>query len=705
MISIFRASVAVWAMSLAIGLMPRLVRHAAADELPGAMKKLGVSASVPATQFALLIALTFLLTFLLGRYGRLLAEHRWAAWSCSIALASAPVSLMTYGNFRHVILHGLAAAAIFFLRRLQPRFTRADVALIPALLVLYFAFLDLGFGGTPVATFIRAALILFAVRLAVRRAVFAAAPLGFLLQAWPLLAVLWVLLTPVALLWLDDAKLRRFAAYVAYPIGVAAYTMALVGWTPPIVDFFEDAHGLLPASEMARHERPYRNIAPIHGFLSDGFLDFVAMKTLGDDLGTILKTRQVIGALVVAAIYFVALAATTSADLALLAAFLSLALFPSNSVWLRALAPLLVLACAVAGTRLRAPRWFTAAGVLLVISALLTLDLTIFSACVAVVAAIRMRAVRNFALGFAAAAIPVLLVFLVFGVLFDFVRSSAIEVLGTSGIYVQGLLELPEGLNTFGAMVARIGDAATVAGVAWFIALIGSAAALTASPLRARRSDAVWMIALWIVLAGASYVVRRHYYFGFAVAPFMIAGILAVRRRSRTAAFALAIVIAVIARPFAHVFDVATPLRKSHGIVVPGFAEYRGTSRGHGAVFAPATLQGLATAQKFLSASLRPEETFYDFSGSGLLYYLFNRDNPVRFMTVPATERVEAQREVIAALERNPRVRAVLMVFPGGLPTIDGIQSTERAPLVWSYLQQRFAPAFEENGVVFWVRR
>lgn len=670
------------------------------------MKAIGWSALMNAMQLMLIILVPAIVTLIFGRFTHVIIERRWAAWSCAIALASAPLTLMTFGNVRHVLLHGVVAAVIVFLRHLDPHFTRADVVLIPTLFALYFAFLDLNFGGIAAATFLRAAIILFALRLLRPGSAFAAAPLAFIFQIgffeprWAgILATLWILGTAVATPPLSKAK-----AYVLFPIAAVAYTMALVGWNPPILDIFEDAHSLLPASEMNRGERPYRDVVPMHGLLSDGLLDVAVMKTLGDNLGAILKSRQILGALSIVAVYFVALAATTSAELALLAVFLSLALFPFNAIFLRIVPALLALACAVAGTRLRAKRWFLIAGILLVLSAITSVDFAIFSGCVAIFAAIRARAIRPFLLGLGAAALPIVVIFALFGILDDFFYSSVIEVLGASGVYVMSPIDIPHGLHTLGGIIAYVGDAQTLAGLIWFLALIGATAALTLSPLRARRSDAVWLIAAWIALAGATFVVRKHYYFAFAIAPFLIGAILAARRHSRALAIALAIAVALIAKPTTHLFDVATPLRRSHGIVASGFVEYRGTPRARGAVVDPAVAKALASAQRFLTTQLRPGETFYDFAGAGSLHYIFDRESPVRMIEVAMSEREPTQREIVAALERNRRVRAVLILFPGGITHVDNIPNSDRAPLVWRYIHDHFRPAFHENGAEFWMR-
>ena len=54
--------------------------------------------------------------------------------------------------------------------------------------------------------------------------------------------------------------------------------------------------------------------------------------------------------------------------------------------------------------------------------------------------------------------------------------------------------------------------------------------------------------------------------------------------------------------------------------------------------------------------------------------------------------------------QRNQRIRAVLIAFPGSNANVDGSSNADRAPLVAEYLRRNFAPAFDEDGVVFWKR-
>jgi hypothetical protein len=301
--------------------------------------------------------------------------------------------------------------------------------------------------------------------------------------------------------------------------------------------------------------------------------------------------------------------------------------------------------------------------------------------------------------------IPLLIICAALGFAGAFVRTSLVEVIGSGSVYVVGPLEAPEGLRTLALFITRLEDYQTLAAISWIVALIAAAAALSSSPFRARRSDAVWMIALWIVLAGASFVVRRHFYFAFALGPLLVGAILAARRHSRPAAIALTIVLAFFAKPFSHVFDVALPLRRSGGVTPPqGWTELTSIPRARGAVMDARTKAGVESVQRFINTSMKADETFYDFASVGVLYFLFDRDSPARHPTVPAYGTEALQREMIEALEKNRRVRAALIAFPTAYPDVDGVHNRDRAPLIWQYLQKNFRPAFDENGVVFWVR-
>ncbi|HWW60418.1 MAG TPA: hypothetical protein VN181_03530, partial [Thermoanaerobaculia bacterium] len=105
-------------------------------------------------------------------------------------------------------------------------------------------------------------------------------------------------------------------------------------------------------------------------------------------------------------------------------------------------------------------------------------------------------------------------------------------------------------------------------------------------------------------------------------------------------------------------------------------------------------------------ANLKPDETFFDFTNRGLLYFLLDRDCPIRQYEVAFYETEEKQREVITRLQRDPRVVMAIVPAAGNDGTsVDDVANTLRAPLVWKYLQENFEPATREGDVVIWRRR
>lgn len=712
-----RASTAILGLTIGIALAPSLILRAAKGELPGALPSVGLNPSTPIVQFAAIVFFTIMFAFAGNVIAPRLDGRRWAMTMYCIALASSPVPLMHFGNLRHVALHVIVAAAAVIFRRLEPRFSRADVVLIPVFLSCYFALFDVGFGKTPAATFTRAGLLVVALRLVVGKLskmrrpgyAFAAAPLALLFQLQTLtpiasgaLALLWLIATPLALSFVDERRVARAAAFVIYPIVVAAYPLALLGVdSKPSLDFFEDGHELVVANELARGERPYVDIVPVHGFASDGAIAFATIESGGDSLGAILKTRRVIGALNLAAMYAIAFAATGSAEAGLLAVLLGVALFPASTVWVRSMPALLALAFGIGAMRLRSRKLLIAAGATCVIAILFGIEFALFSGVVLLLIALRSRMVKALAIGVAAALIPMQIIFAILGFATDFITGT-LQIVRDGRVFVSAHAGIPDCLRTFGALAAHFSEPQCLGFLMWFVALLASAPALAPSPLRARRSDGVWMIGAWTTLAAFSFVERGNAYFLFALPAFAVAALFYLYRRYRPAAIALAIVLAFLARPLAHVFDVATPLRRAGG--VQGGVEYAGAPRARGAVVAPRTALALGTVQRFVTTQLKPDETFFDFANAATLHYLFARDFPVRYYPVPFYETEAAQREVIAVLERNRSVRAALIVFPDALSHIDDIPNRARAPLVWQYLETHFTPAVDENGVVFWLR-
>lgn len=492
-----------------------------------------------------------------------------------------------------------------------------------------------------------------------------------------------------------------------YPIALCAYPLVLVGvHSRPHVDFFEDGHDLLTASEMLRGERPYADVLPTHGFLADGGIDWMAMKLGADDAGKVIAVRRVVAVASVGAMYFVTVAATGSGAAGCLAVLLAFAFFPASTFWWRVAPALASLAACAAAVRLRSERWLVGAGAALALALLTSVDFAAYTAIVVLFVIVRwparLRAAARTAAGFGIVLLPAVAMFAVAGFAVAFF-SGTMEIVRAGRVFVNGAFEVPECLRSASALIWQLPSSPCFSSVLWVVAVVLSAIGLARSPFRMRRADALWIVGVWLAVTGLAWAERQHAYYQFALTPFVV-GALFRFRKHRAAIVAIAVALILLARPFAHLFDVATPLRRAGGLPAAGWVEVRRPPRAAGAVVDPQTAAGLVVMDSYLRTQMRPDDTFFDFANAAILYYLFNRDCPIRQVAVPFYEGESRQREIIAVLERNRNIRAALIDFPGSFSNIDGIPNAERAPLVWRYLQQNFVPALQQEGVVIWKR-
>ena len=118
-----------------------------------------------------------------------------------------------------------------------------------------------------------------------------------------------------------------------------------------------------------------------------------------------------------------------------------------------------------------------------------------------------------------------------------------------------------------------------------------------------------------------------------------------------------------------------------------------------------ATIEGFSRedVDRYAHERLGGDDTFFDFADVPNLYFLLNRDCPVRQIAVPFFEADGAQRDVVARIARNPHVRAAL-VRANPTVGIDGVPNSVRAPIVWRYLQANFAPDVPVGDIVIWRR-
>jgi hypothetical protein len=748
-----RVASAFFGIALAISLLPLFERPAPPGQLPGYMTTVGLDAHGPFRFFAALIVLPIVAAWAARPLIRMLTTPQVQRWTLNLLLGSTLVSLWIASfvhDWRWVVLPvAIAAPAAVLLRNVEAGFNRHDAILIGALYPFYYSLLDLVPGVPGVALLVGAAAALLALRLGLamwrgREALppalcFALSPLGIVFQTVlsgqrsrhsPWLPLLFVLVTPVILSYaLRDSRTNvrrvlRAIAFVIYPLAAFAHPLAASAWTAEgkqRVNVFEVSHSLVPASEMLRGEKPYRDIVPGHGLLEDGLLDFLALRMRGANVGDALKAHSLAGNLTSVAIYALGSAATGSADAGFLSLLLARALIPSGTMFLRAAPALFSLALTLSAVRRRRKFLLVWAAAIAAFGIFLAIEFALYALATVAIAAFRIhsdRRERLRALGLAAGgAAGVFLIGMVAlakaGVAGDFLRVTLFEVLSLGPVYSIGFFTPPALLKTyqfFPEVIAAFFDLGSVHYGLWLVALVIAAVVISRDPVHSRRrSEPLLLIAIFSLLCAVSYAERHHLYNEFVAAALLTTiSWRAFRSRHpliRAAAPATVAVILMTAQLTAH-FSVLTMVRTTRGPLDPRLVEIWNIPRAQGAWFDPADAARIESIRRFVTSQLAPGETFFDFTNRGLTYYLLNRDCPIRQFEVAFYERPERQAEVIARLQSNPRVRAALV--PSGeadATSIDGVSMQRRAPAVWQYLQSHFEPAFQEGDVVFWRRK
>jgi len=748
---------AVWGLAIAIAMISVWNRPAPAGQLPGVATALNFDAHGPFRWIAGLILLPILLPLALRPVTRMLAAAE--AWARNSAIAAVLFTLFLVTTYRRLgwalLPCAIVIAICVALRNRDLHFTRADGVLLPVFLTTYAGVMDALPWMDVNACVCVAALIVFVLRVAVAlipspvppALAFVFAPCALVLQTgffardqryfgWPALAI--VIVTPF-LVRILKWNLRKALVFVVYPLAVYAYANAMSLATAegkPRVNFFEDGHSLLPASEYLRGERPYRDVLPAHGLIEDGGFDYVAMRIGGIDAGTRWKARDTAGNLTSIALYALAFAATGSAEAALFATLLSI-LSGVYAMPIRLLVPFATLAFLAAAVRLRRPRLFAYAGFGTVLAGATSLDFGAYASITLIVALIRshlssrsvardlgdgrhadraIRPPRSLAtlrddkvaalIGIAAAAIPLFVALALFGILDDFFTGTFIDTLSAGPAYTLEFFTPPaamKDINAFPDVFAAMLDRTVFPYLVWCALAIFAGVAIARRPRRSL--EPVLLIAVFSIATAISYAERHHLYFRMTALVIVVYALLRLLRRRSVLAIPAILAAITLAAPSAHM-GVTGWMRRSRGPIEPGWIEVRDVPRAKGAYFHESDARVLASVRRYLARSLKPDETFFDFTNSGILYFLTGRDCPIREYEVAFYESEARQREVIRRIESNPNVRAALIpASPQARFTVDGISNLDRAPLVWQYLQTHFTPDFQEGDVVFWRRR
>jgi hypothetical protein len=747
---ILRIGAAIWGFAIAISLLPFWLGPPPPGQLPGYATSIGLDARAPMRFVLSLIVVPLLWTFALRPILNILGRDDTRDWARN-AFTSAAIGILWFVIITRSLAWVLLAPAVVLaialaLRKMDARFTRHDLILLPVLATVYLALLDLTTQSVDKLVLL-SALVVFVVRIVIvpiRRGTglppatcFALAPLGLALQSsfnsydmrhlpWAPLAL--ALISPLllrAFIRDTDATRRRFRAalrYVVYPIAAYAYisaTSQLAAEGMPRADLFEDQQHVVPAAEMLRGEKAYRDIIPAHGFVQDALVDYVAFRTGPVTLGRALKFRGVISGTIIIAHYALVAAATGSPEIGLASTFLAMLLGTAGGS-IRLLPAIATLALIAYALRRRDPRWLIAAGVGVVVCILTSLDHGAYTLITLLIAVIRFpadrkRAFVSAAIGGGAAAIVAFAAIALDGIAIDFVRVTLFEIASLGPVYTLTVFDAPAALlhaNNVPEVLGALLDKSSWLYVFWPVMMLLVVVALTSrtpmTPRRRAHREAFLIIAIYGVLTAISYAERHHLLWLFVAAPLITIAIFRMFRSrnaiARSLAPALVILALMIGQPTAHIAIVGA-LRRARGPMDPETRELA-LPRARGALTKAGDAVVIDVVQRYAASHLQPNETWFDFTNRGNLYFLLERDCPMRQVEVAFYESDERQRDVIRRIEQNPHIRFALMPpEPTDNTAVDGIPNRVRAPLVYAYLRAQFTLDREEGGVGLWGRK
>jgi hypothetical protein len=747
---ILRIGAAIWGFAIAISLLPFWLGPSPPGQLPGFATSMGLDARAPMRFVLSLILVPLLWTFALRPILNILGRDDTRAWARN-AFTSSAIGILWFVIITRSLAWVLIAPAVVvtvavLMRKVDARFTRHDLILLPVLATVYLALLDL-LPRSVEQVLLLSALLVFLVRIAVvpiRRATglppalcFALAPLGLVLQSsfngydirhspWAPLALAVISPLLLRVLIRDTPAIRaRFRAalrYVVYPLAAYAYltaTSQLAAEGMPRADLFEDQQHVVPAAEMLRGKKPYRDIIPAHGFVQDALLDYVAFRTGPVTLGRALKFRGVVSATIIMAHYALVAAATGSPELGLASTFLAMLLGTAGGS-IRVMPAIATLALIAYALRRRDPRWLAAAGAGVVVCILTSLDHGAYTLIALLVAVIRFPANRKRAfvsavIGGGAAAIVAFAAVAIDGIAIDFVRVTIFEIATLGPAYTLTVFDAPAALqriNNIPEVLGALLDKSSWLYIFWPVMMLLVVVTLTSqtpmTPRRRGHREAFLIIAIYGVLTAISYAERHHLLWLFVAAPLLTIAIFRMFRSrnpvTRSLAPALVVLAVMIGQPTAHI-AIAGSLRRAHGPLDPDVRELA-LPRGRGALSKAGDAAIIDIVQRYAASHLQANETWFDFTNRGNLYFLLDRDCPIRQIEVAFYETEERQRDVIRRIEQNPHIRfAVMPPEPTDNTSVDGVPNRVRAPLVYDYLREHFTPDHEEGGVNFWKRK
>ncbi|HEX8155091.1 MAG TPA: hypothetical protein VF698_18305, partial [Thermoanaerobaculia bacterium] len=675
-LAVLNACAAVYGLAAGASLLPLWLQPARPGQLPGYITELGFDSHAPFRFMAGLMILPVVMPLLLRPVLRRLAAdgvHVWARNTAALAMLAALWYVILQRDPWWTWLAPAAAIALaYFLRDFRARFSRWDAILLAAFAPIFLGIMDAI--GMPLErlTFTSAGIV-FAIRIAVallRRNssippafYFAISPLAMILQGhfnardiryngWPPLAVAIVSPFVLAFLLRDSAttkrRMRWLLTYVIYPLAIVGHVSATSLITAEGKNrgsLFEDAHHMTPANELMRGEKPYRDIVPAHGFVQDALWDYLMMQTGRRTSGELHKARGLISTAGSIALYAVVVCATGSPNAGLLTFFLGSA-FGAAGGNLRSLPAVLFIAATAYAMRRRNAKGFFWSGAFVSAATLTSLDFGAYIFLTLVVILFRterrLAATKWAAIGVAAVAGPAMIGFAIAGVAVDFVRTTFFEVLTLGPVYTLSPFEPPEGFERYRfppEALLTLFDKTSFLYTMWAVAVVFVGAALAMprvemSPRRRARIEALLVIAIFSVMTALSYAERHHLYNHFVVGP-LVGVALFLMFRSRLAAVRrlapVATLVAIMAAYGTLHLIIIAMVRGARGPLDQGWEEVTTIPRAKGTLFHEHDRLSMESARKYIE-TLPPGKTWFDFTNRGALYFLFDRDCPIRQM-------------------------------------------------------------------------
>jgi len=484
--------------------------------------------------------------------------------------------------------------------------------------------------------------------------------------------------------------------------------LLICGWRrfyPAWFDYFEAGHSLSPAQSYLAGAKPYLDIAPIHGWGSDGGFDAFLFRRFGASI-RLFMWRESAGS-VLALLMLIAYSVSCLGPVwGGWAALLSVVICPG--LISRQVLAFAAMACLARALRGASSAWAVLAGVLAAFEIFYSLEYGII-VLVGVIVGLAMiwlldgrfedssasafRLVLLFAVGVLGGAAPFLIALTGHGAVVAFLHGSFVDMSKWADV-VWGL---PAGPLWSALPLGFLAQSDVhVLAIGFALALAASILLVLAATGRLDTTDRVIFVALAAGIAALRPMLGRldgpHVarYGVFAAVP--LTWSLMRSWRSGSARFALTGTLAVFVIAALH------PLRalENHLAIVENSArQFRSSSpltiaRSGGALLPLYDVQNMVALRTYLDDNLRPGETFFDFANQPTLYFVADRRSPVRYMTVAQYEAPERQREVLSALERE---QPPVVVLPTGMyANLDGVSNAERAPLVAQYVERHYRP-------------